>query len=355
MTVRRHRSEDYNWNFNTENGVHIRWGKKLSDDPQMSPVGPEILDIEVSTICHGPGESGPCKFCYKSNTSHGKNMTIDNFKTIIDKIPDNLTQVAFGVGDIDANPHLIDMFKYCKSRGIVPNITINGGRLSSSMAQDLAIYCGSVAVSAYNLDVCYDTIRQLGSTNVAYKRPKQQLNIHVLLSEETYDKCMEVIDDCTTDSRLQDLNALIFLALKPKGVRNTLTPLNNTEKFKALFEKASATKLKIGFDSCSAPDLFKIIDDKSYFKFFVEPCETSCFSGYVNVDGEYWHCSFAEGNDRFRGIDLLDPNVTFMEDVWNSDEAIRFRRSLNREGDGIRKCPLYDINITEKENEATRS
>ena len=43
---------DYNYIFNLDNGFFARWGKTKEDDPQFSPIGPELLDIEVSTICH---------------------------------------------------------------------------------------------------------------------------------------------------------------------------------------------------------------------------------------------------------------------------------------------------------------
>lgn len=76
------RTPGYNYEFNSKNGHHTRWGFTVKDDPQWSPIGPEILDIEVSEVCHGG-----CAFCYKSNTSKGKNMSLETFKTIIDKMP----------------------------------------------------------------------------------------------------------------------------------------------------------------------------------------------------------------------------------------------------------------------------
>jgi hypothetical protein len=48
----------YNYIFNTKTGLFIRWGKSTNDDPILSPLGPEILDIEVSTIC-----SHQCPWC----------------------------------------------------------------------------------------------------------------------------------------------------------------------------------------------------------------------------------------------------------------------------------------------------
>jgi len=53
------RSETYNYKFRKEDGFFVRWGKTLEDDPEFSPVGPEILDMEIST---GRCSAG-CKFC----------------------------------------------------------------------------------------------------------------------------------------------------------------------------------------------------------------------------------------------------------------------------------------------------
>ena len=93
--IRTCKSDDYNWIFSTDTGKFLRYGKTPEDDPVLAPM-PEILDIEISTICHQC-----CTFCYKSNTSIGKNMTLDAFKDIFGKFDSNLTQIAFGVGDIN--------------------------------------------------------------------------------------------------------------------------------------------------------------------------------------------------------------------------------------------------------------
>ena len=100
----------------------------------MSVFGPEIADIEISTICHGIPPVGmdkpvPCKFCYKSNSGRGENMSLDTFKQIFHKFPRSLTQIAFGIGDIDSNPDLWNIMRYCRDNNyqfIVPNVTVNG-------------------------------------------------------------------------------------------------------------------------------------------------------------------------------------------------------------------------------------
>lgn len=56
-------SEDYHLLFNRETGFTARWGKNPQDDPNFSPIGPELLDIEISTTC-----SKGCKWCAPAGT-----------------------------------------------------------------------------------------------------------------------------------------------------------------------------------------------------------------------------------------------------------------------------------------------
>jgi sulfatase maturation enzyme AslB (radical SAM superfamily) len=92
------KSKDYNFVFDKETGFFMRWGKSYFDDPQMSSHGPEILDLEISS-----GKCmGNCEFCYKENGKdiNSHNMSFDEFKIILDKMPPTLTQIAFGICDI---------------------------------------------------------------------------------------------------------------------------------------------------------------------------------------------------------------------------------------------------------------
>jgi len=344
QTIRAHKSEDYNWIFNTNNGSFCRWGKTTKDDPKFSPIGPEILDLEISTICHGI-KNVPCSHCYKSNTGSGKNMSIDTFKTIFDKMPKNLTQIAFGIGDIDANPDMWLMFEYCRQNNVIPNVTINGDRMTAELYDALVHYCGAVAVSRYaQKDVCYDAVHELS------KRGLKQVNIHQLLSRETYDSCYDMINDLQTDERLKGLYATVFLLLKPKGTRNRMTSVGKLQDYKDLIDYAFSKNARIGFDSCFAPTFLECVKDHENFKNFVEmaePCESSLFSSYINVDGRYVHCSFTEGEDGFDGVDVVNCN-DFMKDVWYGPETVKFRESLTSQNHddiapGCRKCPVFDI------------
>jgi MoaA/NifB/PqqE/SkfB family radical SAM enzyme len=275
-------------------------------------------------------------------------MTLDEFKKIFHKIPQNLTQIAFGIGDIDGNPELFDMFKYCRENSynlVIPNVTINGKNISKEHYDNLSKLCGAVAVSMYDKDNCYNSVFELTS------RGLKQVNIHMLLSEETYDDCFQVINDKLTDKRLEKLNAIVFLMLKPKGDRNTYNSIKSIEKYSKLVNYAIEKNVQIGMDSCSGPSVLKSlnnIDTRS-----IEPCESGLFSLYINAFGEAFPCSFTEGTKGWKkGINILQIE-DFISDVWNSNKILKWRKTLLgstkncdcKFKNDCRSCPVYDISL----------
>jgi radical SAM protein with 4Fe4S-binding SPASM domain len=336
MTVKVFKSPEYNFIFDMHNGFFVRWGKHEQDDPEYSPFGPEILDIEVSTIC-----SKGCRWCYKSNTCNGKNMSFDTFKNIFDKFPKQLTQIAFGIGDIDANPDLWKIMQYCREHNVIPNITINGERMTSERYDKLSELCGAIAVSLYDKDTCYGAVQELANRG-------KQVNIHALLSKETYMNCYTTLLDKIIDPRLAGLNAVVFLWLKPKGDRNKFTQLDSSKRFKDLIDTAIETGGRFGFDSCTASNFLKAVEGNTNFeqyKVMSEPCESTLFSYYINADGKGFPCSFCEGT-YYEGVDVVGCK-DFVKDIWNAEETKNFRWSVmhNKDHNGCRMCPVYNLKI----------
>ncbi len=286
--------------------------------------------------------------CYKSNTNQGNNMSLETYKEVLDKFPDNLTQVAFGIGDIDTNPDLWKIMEYTRSKGIIPNITINGSRMTDEYYGRLASVCGAVAVSNYGKKLCYTAVQKLNERKVEGSTLKQ-VNIHQLLSEETLDTCWELLHDMKTDERLKDLNAVVFLMMKPKGDRNFFHMMKDAEKYKELVNYALDNRLKIGFDSCTAPSFLRAVKERTNYKQLeqnAEACESTLFSYYVDVEGKGWPCSFSEGEPGIKSIDLLEVK-DFMKEVWNNKQTVNFRNKLidSKEKFGCRQCPLFNLEI----------
>jgi hypothetical protein len=345
----------YNYIFNYYNGIFLRCGRSLdeSDDPPFSPLGPEIADIEISEICHGTGGQGappkPCSFCYKSNTPEGRNMSLATFKQVFSRLPKNLCQIAFGIGDIAGNPDLWAIMEYCRTNGsnrVIPNITINGWGLTHEGAQKFASVCGAVAVSHYDDDVCFNAVEKLGQAGL------RQVNIHQLVAHETFDQCMGLIEAVSRDPRLARLNAVVFLALKQKGRGTCLSPLAEAE-YQRLVAKALAAKINFGFDSCSAPKFLRATQGDprfAEFKTLAEPCESMLFSIYINVEGYAFPCSFCEGEAEFpanSGLDVAHCR-DFLHEIWMHPQTQAFRARLlqttAQNSLGCRECPIFNLN-----------
>ena len=337
------KSDSYNFVFNKDSGFFARWGKTKEEDPTYSPVGPEIADIEISTKCKGVEGVGVCKFCYKSNTPNGENMSLDTFKKLFAKLPKHLTQIAFGIGDIDSNPDMWAIFDYAKENGVIPNVTVNGEGITDAIADRLASTCGAVAVSLYDKDKTYNTIKKLTD------RGMTQVNIHYMISNETFDRAQELLNDRLSDERLSKLNAIVFLSLKPKGraVKNYFTSLSQ-ERFKELVDFALSSRIGIGFDSCSAPKFLNSVkDDKNYkmYETFSEPCEATLFSSYFNVEGKFFPCSFIEGTPGWEdGIDIIsDDKSEFVKDLWYNESTRKFRAETMKCRECQIACSVYKI------------
>jgi len=338
-------SDDYNFRFNLKSGRFERWGKTEDDDPLYSESGPEILDIEVTTSCKGSrnseGKHILCPFCYKSNSPNGKNMSFETFKTILDKMPITLTQIAFGVdAQAESNPDLWKMMEYARSKSIIPNLTV--ADISDEVADKISTLAGACAVSRYeDKNACYNSVKKL------VDRGMKQVNIHCMISKETFVRTTETFVDMKRDSRLQGMYAIVMLSLKQKGRGTNFTPLSQ-DKFNVLCAFAHSIGINFGFDSCGSSKYIKFLnnskfseEEKEELMQSVEPCESfGLFSSYINVDGLYYPCSFAEGQAGWEnGFDVLKCD-DFVKDFWAGE---KFKSWRNKSLLCNRECLFYNV------------
>ena len=332
------RSENFNYNFDKELGYMESYGKTVGDDPGLCKFGPTICDWELSTICHAN-----CAACYKKNTNKGKNISFNQFKRGFKKLPKTITQIAYGIGDIDSHPDLFKILKYTRKNGIVPNITINGFKMTNELYEKLAAVCGAVAVSHYNDDACFNSVEKLSSFAGKEGYTIRDVNIHKILSEETYESCHHLLDAYSTDKRLSRLNAIVFLHLKKKGRGEGMNTLSS-DKYNILMNRLFDEEIRFGLDSCGAKPLSDFIvennKDKELLK-MIQSCESTLESIYINVEGKVFPCSFLEDQE---GIDIYKAE-SFVKDIWFNEKIINFRKELLETTDNnkCRSCPRYKI------------
>ena len=165
----------------------------------------------------------------------------------------------------------------------------------------------------------------------------------MLFSKETYQDCSNLLSESEDNPKLKKLNAIVFLTLKPKGDRNSLTPPKRVESYRTLISYALNNGIRIGFDSCGANKFLKACKGRKDYKQLeqvCEPCESGVFSSYINVEGKYFPCSFSEGETGYKeGLDVVNCN-DFLKDVWFHPSTVAWRKKLLG---NCRNCPIFDI------------
>ena len=325
--IKMFQSAEYNYVFNKRTGMFARWGATKDDDPDWSPFGPEIADIEISKNgCPGYG-AGMCAYCYKSNTKDAPtNMTLATFKHVLDILGPQLTQVAFGITGVKTNPDFFAMMEYCRERGVIPNFTLSGADLDAADVPVIAALCGAVAVSYHgDENLCFNTVQRLHDAGMT------QVNIHAVTTDV---KVIEklVLAVASQLMPFKALNALVLLSLKPKGRAVKMHNITSDDLRKVI-ELANRFRVPLGFDSCSAHEAMKVYPKQ--FHTLIEPCESGLFSAYIDAEGQFHPCSFAEG--LFPAIDVTKSN-DFMKDVWYAPVVTTWRTKLLA---GDRRCPLF--------------
>jgi hypothetical protein len=72
----------------------------------------------------------------------------------------------------------------------------------------------------------------------------------------------------------------------------------------------------------------------------IEPCESSCFSVYIDTHGKFYPCSFTPKSDDWQeGLDVLSCD-NFINDIWFNQKTNMFRSKLLS---GNRNCPLFEV------------
>lgn len=139
--------------FNTRTGEYIR-GVDVEDDPFMAEY-PHLIDCGIMGSCvHG--KSGLCLKagikCYQNGLKQAvPNMSLENYKKVIDQSKDRLFEIALGGrGDPDMHEDFEEILKYSRENGVVPNFTTSGLGMTPEKAEICKKYCGAVAVSAYS-------------------------------------------------------------------------------------------------------------------------------------------------------------------------------------------------------------
>lgn len=289
-------------------------------DPFMRAF-PALIDVGIMGRCTH-GETGLCIAsgvqCYQNglHTKH-PNMSLDNFKRIVDECKGKCMQLALGGrGDVDQHENFEEILSYCRENGIVPNFTSSGLGFTPEIVSICKKYCGAVAISWYRNDYTTNAVKMLVDADIT-------TNIHYVLGNNSID---EAIERLRNNDFPKGINAVIFLLHKNVGLGTDANVLNvGDPKLKEFFSLVDNGKFdfKIGFDSCTIPGIINFtskIDPTS-----TDTCEGGRFSMYITSDMKALPCSFDNQELRW-AYDISNDTI---QHAWDSKVFDDFRSHFN--------------------------
>jgi radical SAM protein with 4Fe4S-binding SPASM domain len=303
--------------FDRYTGLQITGNVKGSDEDPFMRSFPSLLDLGAMGSClHG--RSGLCVKagveCYQSGlTFEEPHMSLSMYKWIIDSVNGKTFQVALGGrGDPNKHPHFVEMMKYARDNGVIPNYTTSGLGLTRKEVDATADFSGAVAVSWYRSQYTLDAID-------AFLNAGCITNIHYVLGNNSIDEATRRLQDGT----FPNVNAVIFLLHKPVGLGSEKNVLSDDDprvaEFFDLVDKGEFDH-QIGFDSCTIPGIVNHthnINSQS-----IDTCEGGRFSAYISPSGIMTTCSFDQSLKY--GVQVGPDDLT-IEEAWNSESFSNFR------------------------------
>ena len=292
-------------------GVLDEHGKDTGVDPFMSSF-PELIDVGIMQTCVCAKQ---CNVdCYqKAIDRTGENMSVENFKRILEECKGKCFQFALGgAGDVDTHENFKEILSLCREYDIVPNFTTSGIAMTKEKAEICKEYCGAVAVSEHFAPYTDRAIDMLLEAGV-------KTNIHYVLSSRT-------IQDATAklmlDGFKDGINAVVFLLYKPVGLGRIENVINVNDPRVIDFFRAVDNfngKHKIGFDSCTVPALINFTEKINPDSF--DTCEGGRWSMYITSDMKALPCSF-DNQDMKWAYDISNDTI---QHAWDSEVFEDFR------------------------------
>ena len=325
--------------FNPDTGFYMRsgvldeHGKDTGVDPFMSSF-PELIDVGIMQTCVCAKQ---CNVdCYqKAIDRTGENMSVENFKRILEECKGKCFQFALGgAGDVDTHENFEEILSLCREYDIVPNFTTSGIAMTKEKAEICKEYCGAVAVSEHFAPYTNRAIDMLLEAGV-------KTNIHYVLSSRT-------IQDATAklmlDGFKDGINAVVFLLYKPVGLGRIENVINVNDPRVIDFFRAVDNfngKHKIGFDSCTVPALINFTEKINPDSF--DTCEGGRWSMYITSDMKALPCSF-DNQDMKWAYDISNDTI---QNAWDSEVFEDFRNhfrnscpNCERKRECMGGCPI---------------
>jgi len=288
---------------------------------------PDFAQIEITTKCNFN-----CITCSRTSLSReriNKDMDLNQFKRIIDQLPELKTVKLQGLGEPFLNKDIKAMAEYAKSRGISV-ITISNGSILPET--DVLEFFDEITISfdsskkqtfesirrGANFDKILDNVRELIRT-----RKENNLNFKVTFNMVVSHLNYSEMEDVAKLASELGIDALSFVEVENWYIPSQKEFAASSEFIRAAREKHEEIELKVSEIRKKYKNLEIAFSSSAKRK---RTCPWSFYNTFITVDGYVTPCCIRMDKDAFYFDNILQNGTSFME-VWNGEKMKQFREA----------------------------
>lgn len=206
-----------------------RLALRLSETPDMElvPEHPELVDIKLTDVCHIG-----CTWCYQDSTSDSLHGDLDEIKTVLKSLNPNITEVAFGGGDVLQHPQIVEILEYARELGLnSSNITMNWQSIMRypDMVQKVLPLLDAIGVSITGKGQIKQVVAKLKEIGCFIP---SRICFHIIPDLYSKELIIKTLDELKKFSPESDI---LFLGFKTNGRGHTASP-KHIDNMKSIFD-----------------------------------------------------------------------------------------------------------------------
>lgn len=299
---------------------------------------PETVHLTLTKKCNLQ-----CHLCYETKEDTPE-MPKDAIFALIDKLSEmKVFQLAIGGGEPFLRADIFEIIKYCKKKGIVPNITTNGTLIDSHTVKRIKHVVGGVSVSLNGYSSKTNIGRDPSSFNDAVLGLKRLLaadiptGVNVLVSNDS----LSYLEDTFQFLKNLGVNWINVLRLKPRlrdrHFNHYMLSQDDLKILKNVLDCWTGL-VNINVDTALTCLMYTIPIQQ-----LRETAVYGCVAGIrfctIDCDGAVYPCSFFKDSTYLVGNIL---SQDFQEMWQNSDTFKKFRKMRERLKGKCNDCKIKE-------------
>ena len=276
-----------------------------------------------------------CNFCYLDCKSDGKNLSLKNAKTILERCADaDIFGINLSGGEPTLNPHFDEILKYSKEFDFFVGITTNG-QFDEKIRNIIEKYVDGCSISIHGFKNTHNKLtNKKDSYQTALKNIKEfQTAIPVQISftltkkniGELYPFCKSILED-------YDVYGIGFNRLIPIGRGKNVDQLS-IEDYQHAFSQIYKLKQEYKNKIIELADAFPLCLAEERYRELIRGCDAGFTYCAIDVEGNVKVCPAS---------DIVIDNLLTksFEEIWTNSEKLDATRNLEWVPESCSQCSV---------------